>query len=81
MKGANPYVDHKPVQARIRKEGTATQPKWYAYVVYAVPADQVKPGAQDSVVGLDRNVGQATDNTGTVHRMTDTARLDDWMPG
>ncbi len=46
------------------------------YVVYAVPADQVRQGAPTGALGLDRNVGQATDSQGTMHRMTDTARLD-----
>ncbi len=60
VKGSNPYADCPPLQARIRKEGAATRPKWYAYVGYAVPAGQVKQGAADGAVGLDRNVGQCT---------------------
>ncbi len=76
LKGANPYAQCPSVQARIRKEGTVTQPKWYVYVVYAVPVTQVKPGAAEGALGLDRNVGQCTDSTGTVHRLTDTARLE-----
>ncbi len=78
LKGANPYAGGKPLQARIRKEGTAIRSRWYAYIVYAVPAvpvHQVKPWAQTGVLGLDRNVGQATDSTGTVHCMTNQARL------
>ncbi len=75
IKGNNPYHGHPSLQARIRKEGTATQPRWYAYV-YAMPADQVRQGASEGSLGLDRNVGQHTDSQGTVHRRTDTARLD-----
>ncbi len=61
---------------RIRQEGTRTRPRWYAYVVYQVPVTQVRQGAQAGVLGLDRNVGQATDSDGTVRRMTDTTQLD-----
>ncbi len=42
LKGANPYTDCTPVQARIKREGTRVQPKGYACVVYAVPADQAR---------------------------------------
>ncbi len=76
VKGHNRYADCQPVQARIRKEGTATQPRWYAYVVCAVPADQACQGADRGTVGLDRNVGQVTDSDGVMHRMTDTSRLE-----
>ncbi len=76
LNGANPYANYRPLQVRIRKEGTATQPQWYVYVVYAVPADQVRQGASAGALGLDRNVGQCTDSEGIVHPMTDTARLD-----
>ncbi len=76
VQGSNLYTDCQPLQARIRKEGPATQPKWYVSVVYAVPVTQVRPGAPTGALGLDRNVGQATASDGTVHRMTDTARLD-----
>ncbi len=76
VKGANPYAGYPTLQARIRKEGTADRPKWYAYVVYAVPCDQVKQGASQGVLGLDRNVGQCTDSNGTAHCMTDTDRLE-----
>ncbi len=75
LKGANPYAGCNPLQARIRKAGPITQPRWYAYVVYAVPRAQVKPGATAGVMGLARNVGQCTDSTGAVHRMADTTRL------
>ncbi len=76
VKGSNPYAGCQPLQARIRQEGTSASPRWYAYVVYAVSTDQVRQGAIEGVLGLDRNVGQCTDSTGRVHAMTDTARLD-----
>ena len=76
LKGANPYAHCAPVQARIRQEGPRHRPRWYAYVIYAVPADQVRAGADRGAMGVDRNVGQVTDSEGAVHRMTDTALLD-----
>ncbi len=76
VKGSNLYAGHPTLQARIRKEGTATQPKWYAYVVYVVPADQVRHGAAQGMVGVDRNVGQCMDSDGVMHRMTNTSRLE-----
>ncbi len=41
----------------------------------AVSATQVRQGAPTGALGLDHNVGQATDSTGTVYQMTDTMRL------
>ncbi len=76
VKGAHPYAGHQTLQARIRREGTSDSPKWYAYVVYAVPAHQVQQGANKGTVGLDRNVGQAMTSDGVMYRMTDTTRLD-----
>ena len=70
------YSGCQPLTVRIRMEGTAQCPKWYAYICYAVPAARVKPGAEEGAIGVDRNVGQATDSEGTVHRMTDTSNLD-----
>ena len=74
--GSNLYADQHPLQARLRQEGTAARPKWYAYITYAVPPDQVRQGAQSGVLGLDRNVGQVTDSAGRVYRLTDSTRLD-----
>ncbi len=74
--GSNLYAGCKALQARICKEGTPTSPKWYAYITYEVPVQAVQPGARMGAVGLDRNVGQATDSAGVVYAMTDTARLD-----
>ncbi len=76
LKGSNLYAHAQPVQARSRQEGTRARPKWYAYLTYAVPADAVRAGAATGVLGLDRNVGQATDSTGDVYPMTDMSRLE-----
>ena len=76
LKGANPYAHYKPKQARICQEGTKTNPKWYAYITYEVPATDVKQGAETGTLGVDRNVGQATDSQGRLYQLTDTARLD-----
>ncbi len=76
LAGSNQYADGKPLTVRVRMEGTEQHPKWYAYVCYAVPAEQVQQGAADGALGLDRNVGQATDSEGTVYAMPDTDQLD-----
>ncbi|MDE0671294.1 MAG: transposase, partial [Caldilineaceae bacterium] len=62
LAGSNPYADCRPLTVRVRMEGTEQHPKWYAYVCYEVPAEQVKQPAPDGALGLDRNVGQATDS-------------------
>ncbi len=36
----------------------------------------MKQPAADGALGLDRNVGQATDSEGTVYAMPDTDKLD-----
>ncbi len=76
LAGSNPYADCRPLTVRVRMEGTEQHPKWYAYVCYEVPAEQVKQPAPDGALGLDRNVGQATDSEGTVYAMPDTDKLD-----
>ena len=76
LAGSNPYADCRPLTVRVRMEGTESHPKWYAYVCYEVSAEQVKQPAADGALGLDRNVGQATDSDGTVYAMPDTDRLD-----
>ena len=76
LAGSNRYADCRPLTVRVRMEGTEQHPKWYAYVCYAVPAEQVKQPAPDGALGLDRNVGQATDSEGTVYAMPDTDPLD-----
>ena len=72
LAGSNPYADSKPLTVRVRMEGTEQHPKWYAYVCCEVPAEQVKQPAAEGALGLDRNVGQATDSEGTVYAMPDT---------
>ena len=76
LAGSNQYVDCQPLTVRVRMEGTEQHPKWYAYVCYDVPAEHVKQPAPDGALGLDRNVGQATDSEGTVYAMPDTDQLD-----
>ncbi len=76
LAGSNQYAGCKPLTVRVRMEGTAQHPKWYAYVCYEVSAAQVKQPAADGALGLDRNVGQATDSDGVVYAMPDTDRLD-----
>ncbi len=68
------YADCRPRTVRVRREGTEPKAKWYAYIVYAVPVDHpdiLQPAAAGAL-GLDRNVGQATDSTGAVHAFPDT---------
>ena len=76
LAGSNPYAGCQPLTVRVRMEGTEPNPKWYAYVTYAVPAEQVKQPAPDGALGLDRNVGQATDSEGAVYALPDTDKLD-----
>ena len=76
LAGSNPYADCRPLTVRVRMEGTEQNPKWYAHVCYEVPAEQVRQPAADGALGLDRNVGQATDSEGTVYAMPDTDKLD-----
>ena len=76
LAGSDPYAGCKPLTVRVRMEGTEQYPKWYAHVCYEVPAEQVRQPAPDGALGLDRNVGQATDSEGTVYAMPDTDKLD-----
>ena len=76
LAGSNPYAGCQPLTVRVRMEGTEQNPKWYAYVCYEVPAEHVKQPAPDGALGLDRNVGQATDSEGTVYALPDTDQLD-----
>ncbi len=68
------YADCQPLTVRVRQESEGKQPKWYAYIVFEVPVDHpdVCQPAESGAVGVDRNVGQATDSTGTVHALPDT---------
>ncbi|MCE2468642.1 MAG: transposase [Caldilineaceae bacterium] len=69
LAGLDRYAGCKPLTVRVRMEGTEQHPQWYAYVCYAVPAEQVRPPAADGALGLDRNVGQATDSNGSVRHI------------
>ncbi len=68
------YADGKPLTVRVKQESEGKQPKWYAYIVFEVPVDHpdVCPPAEAGAVGVDRNVGQATDSTGALHALPDT---------
>ena len=76
LEGSGLYRGCKPKQVRIRKEGTEEHPKWYAYVCHEVPVDRLKPPAWTGAVGVDRNVGQATDSDGEVYEVPDDPKLD-----
>jgi transposase len=76
LSDADLYAGCKPLTVRVRMEGTEQRPKWYAYVCHEVSAARVKQGAAEGAIGVDRNVGQATDSEDTVYRMTDTSHLD-----
>ena len=68
------YADGKPLTVRIKQESEGKQPRWYAYIVFEVPVDHpdVCQPAAEGAVGIDRNVGQATDSTGALHALPDT---------
>ena len=68
------YADGQPLTVRVRQESESKQPKWHAYIVFEVPVDHpdVCQPAESGAVGIDRNVGQATDSTGEVHALPDT---------
>ena len=70
------YAGCKPLMVRCKQESETKQPKWYAYIVFEVPVDHpdVVPPPADGAVGVDRNVGQATDSTGRRHTVTDDPR-------
>jgi putative transposase len=72
------YADCKPLTVRVRRETHGAHPKWYAYICYEVPADHadVDQPAPDGALGLDRNVGQATDSNGVRHDMPGRDRMD-----
>ncbi len=76
LSGGHQYLGCQARQVRVLKEGTDERPKWYAHVCYTVPVDRVKPPAATDALGLDRNVGQATDSDGRVYTVPDTSQLD-----
>ncbi len=84
LAGSNLYADGKPLTVRVRMEGTEQHPKWYAYVTYAVPAEQVKQPAPNGALGLDRNVGQATDtdplDANIKRKQRELSRKQGWGP-
>ena len=76
LEGSGLYRGCQAKQVRILKEGTEDRPKWYAYVFYEVPADQLKQPAWTGAVGVDRNVGQATDSNNKVYAVPDDPKLE-----
>ena len=76
LDGSGLYRSHKPKQVRILKEGTEDHPKWYAYVFYEVPAEQLKQPTWTGAIGVDRNVGQATDSHNEVYAVPDDPKLE-----
>ena len=75
-RGSRHCATTRPLTVRVRMEGPEPHPQWYAHVCYAVPAAQARQPAADGALGLDRNVGQATDSEDTVYALPDTNRLD-----
>ena len=70
------YLSCPAKQVRMVREGDARNPKWYAHVFHAVPEERLPRPATTGTLGLDRNVGQATDSDGRVYTVPDTANLD-----
>ncbi|MCY4522606.1 MAG: transposase, partial [Caldilineaceae bacterium] len=70
------YLGCPAKQVRLLKEGDARHPRWYAHVFHEVPADRLPPPAATGALGVDRNVGQATDSDGRVYAVPDTANLE-----
>ena len=68
------YADGQPLTVWGKQESEGRQPKWCAYIVFKVPVDHpdVCQPAEEGAVGVDRNVGQATDSTGTLHTLPGT---------
>ena len=74
--GSGVYRGCKAKQVRILKEGAEDHPKWYAYVFHEVPVDQLKQPAWTGAIGVDRNVGQATDSDNEIYAVPDDPKLD-----
>ena len=68
--GGNPYAEHKPIRATVKRDCG----RWYCVVLYRVPAQaRLAPG---TAVGVDMNCGQVADSTGAIHRGPDVRRLE-----
>ena len=70
------YLGCPARQVRLLREGTDRHPRWYAHVFHEVPADRLSAPAATGALGVDRNVGQATDSDGEVYALPDTSNLD-----
>lgn len=68
------YAVGKPLTVHVRQESEGKQPQWYAHTVSEVPGDHpdMRQPASKGAVGVDRNVGQATDSTEAKHTIPDT---------
>ena len=70
------YLGCEARQVRFLKEGTERHPRWYAVVSYKVPAEMLRLGSPTGAVGVDRNVGQATDSDGEVYEVPTDPKLE-----
>ena len=68
--GGNPYADHKPIRATVKRDCG----RWYCVVLYRVPAQAGL--VLGTSIGVDMNCGQVADSTGAIHRGPDTRRLE-----
>ena len=68
-RGGNPYAEAKPVSATIKR----VCGKWYATVCYAVGA--IERADDETVCGVDMNVGQVAASDGRLFHAPDTRRL------
>ena len=75
-KAAPLYLGCEARQVRFLKEGAERHPKWYAVVSYQVPAGMLKQVSLTGAVGVDRNVGQATDSEGEVYEVPTDPKLE-----
>ncbi|MYC62678.1 MAG: transposase [Caldilineaceae bacterium SB0661_bin_34] len=76
LDGSGQYLGCDAKQVRIIREGTEDRPKWYAIVSYHVTPDRLKQPAWTGALGVDRNVGQATDSDGVVYESPDDSLID-----
>ena len=76
LDGSGQYWGCDAKQVRIIREGTEDRPKWYAIVSYHVTPDRLKQPAWTGALGVDRNVGQATDSDGVVYESPDDSLID-----
>ncbi len=76
LDGSGLYLGCEAKQVRIIREGTEDHPKWYAVVTYHVLPERLKQPTWTGALGVDHNVGQATDSDGVVYESPNDALLD-----